>query len=82
MDYKFPNQIIIDKSVQTWLAQRMSQVSQSDFLIEKIQPNWLQSNLQNRTRVRSRFIESQPMPKFCHKSIINNGLANFIGEMN
>jgi adenylate kinase family enzyme len=32
----------------TWLAQRMSQASQSVFLIEKIQPNWLQSNLQRR----------------------------------
>lgn len=32
----------------TWLAQRMSQASQSVFLIEKIQPNWLQSNVQRR----------------------------------
>jgi DNA polymerase III delta prime subunit/ribosomal protein L40E len=32
----------------TWLAQRMSQASQSVFLIEKIQPNWLQTNLQRR----------------------------------
>lgn len=32
----------------TWLAQKMSQASQSVFLIEKIQPNWLQSNLQRR----------------------------------
>lgn len=32
----------------TWLAQRMSQASQSDFLIEKIQPNWLQSNLERK----------------------------------
>jgi adenylate kinase family enzyme len=32
----------------TWLAQRMSQASQSVFLIEKIQPNWLQSNLERK----------------------------------
>ncbi len=30
----------------TWLAQKMSQTSQSVFLIEKIQPNWLQSHVQ------------------------------------
>lgn len=32
----------------TWLAQGMSKTSQSDFLIEKIQPNWLQSHLERR----------------------------------
>ncbi|MTJ48556.1 DUF3365 domain-containing protein [Dolichospermum sp. UHCC 0259] len=32
----------------TWLAQGMSQTSQSNFLIEKIQPNWLQSPLEKR----------------------------------
>ncbi|BAZ82062.1 DUF3365 domain-containing protein [Sphaerospermopsis kisseleviana CS-549] len=32
----------------SWLAQRMFQTSQSYFLIEKIQPNWLQSNVQKR----------------------------------
>ena len=31
-----------------WLAQGMSQTSQSNFLIEKIQPNWLQSPLERR----------------------------------
>lgn len=32
----------------SWLAQRMSQSSQSVFLIEKIQSNWLPSNLERR----------------------------------
>ncbi|KAB8319526.1 NACHT domain-containing protein [Tolypothrix campylonemoides VB511288] len=35
-----------DQTIQwlTWLAQQMSQASQSVFLIEKIQPNWLQKD--------------------------------------
>ncbi|MEA5509547.1 NACHT domain-containing protein [Crocosphaera sp. UHCC 0190] len=42
---KYPKQ----RTIQwlTWLAQRMSQVSQSVFLIEQMQPTWLQSNVQN-----------------------------------
>ncbi len=32
----------------TWLAQKMFQGSQSVFLIEQMQPNWLQTNLQKR----------------------------------
>jgi hypothetical protein len=38
-----------DKTVQwlAWLAKRMSQTSQSMFLIEQMQPSWLQSKIEN-----------------------------------
>lgn len=36
------------KSWLTWLAQRMKQESESVFLIEKMQPTWLQTKAQNR----------------------------------
>ncbi|XHX78749.1 MAG: NACHT domain-containing protein [Stenomitos frigidus ULC029] len=42
----------------TWLAQRMSQTSQSMFLIEQIQPTWLQTQSQRKTYCFGAFLIS------------------------
>jgi len=47
-EYKSPYQNQQAKSWLTWLAQRMKQESESVFLIEQMQPNWLQTKAQNR----------------------------------
>jgi len=45
VNQKYPK----EKTIQwlAWLAQRMSKVSQSVFLIEQLQPSWLQSKLED-----------------------------------
>jgi len=47
-EYKSPYQNQQAKSWLTWLAQRMKQESESVFLIEQMQPTWLQTKAQNR----------------------------------
>ena len=60
-EYKSPYQNQQAKSWLIWLAQRMSQKSQSIFLIEQMQPSWLQNQNQERAyRIRTFMFSGLP----------------------